>query len=153
MIIFKYCIFVIVHITYFCDAQQSYLCYGFIGGNNKGTSMSRVLYRAKNFDFFQKQTVVLGNLESYILLLKSPEFMNLSVSKYTYSAPAAIPLKQVLSHPVASTKPIPWIKFLFYTSSHLLGLGLPLPVTPFFSITKKLDHLLNQLSRSPSKCF
>ena len=115
--------------------------------------MNRVLYGEKNFGFFQKQTVVLGNLKSYLLLLKSPEFMNLSVSKYTYSAPASIPLKQVLSHPAASTKPIPWVKFLFYTSSHLLGLGLPLPVTPFFYIAKNLGHLLNQLSRSPSKCF
>ena len=67
-----------------------------------------VLFRKKNFDFFQERTVVLGNFESYLSLLKSPESMALIVSKHVYTLTSG-----VLSRSAASTKLLFLTKFIF----------------------------------------
>ena len=49
------------------------------------------IMQTENFYFFQKWPIVLGNFESYLSLLKSPEFMPLIVLKHVYIAPALPP--------------------------------------------------------------
>lgn len=53
--------------------------------------MLPMLHRQKCLDFFQTRTFILGNFESYLSPLKSPEILTPNVSKHAYSAPALTP--------------------------------------------------------------
>ena len=59
-------------------SYRGFLC------NNEAKSTRRVLYWPKSFFFFVKRTVVLSNFESYLSLLKLPEFMTLRILKHAY---------------------------------------------------------------------
>ena len=75
-----------LHITYFRDTQQLFLRCGLIG--DFYAIMRRGRYGQccqKSFNFFQKWTVVLGNCDYYLPLVKSPEFMTLSVSEHVFT--------------------------------------------------------------------
>ena len=101
----------------FCNTQQCFLRYGLIRVilcNNEADSMWQVLDK-KVLTAFQKRTIVLHTCENYLTLLKSPEFMSLSVSKHAYSAPALTLPSWVPSFSAASRKPLHRTKLLFYT--------------------------------------
>ena len=67
--------FVIHSIFFISVLQDDVLC------SNEGKSTQRVLFGMKSFEFFREWTIILGNFENYLSLLRSPEFVFLSVSK------------------------------------------------------------------------
>ena len=90
-----------MHITCFCDIQERFhptVIEGLFQCNNEGSQWGNCYIDRKVLNFFKNGQLFYTNFKSYPLLLKSPEFMTLSVSKHAYSTPALKLLSLLLSH-------------------------------------------------------